>query len=97
MLPPNAQASFANLIRRLGPDAHVAIATQPLGRGSMEVLGGDPAMQAMSTSKVLILSALLRDKGGVGHLTAEQMSLAHASDHSVRQRCNSGPIWRLGS
>ena len=36
-------------------------------------------MQAMSTSKILILSALLRDKGGVHNLTAEQLSLAHAA------------------
>ena len=36
-------------------------------------------MQAMSTSKILILSALLRDKGGVNNLTAEQRSLAQAA------------------
>ena len=36
-------------------------------------------MQAMSTSKVLILSALLRDKGGVHNLTPEQMLLARAA------------------
>ena len=33
----------------------------------------------MSTSKILILSALLRDKGGVSHLTPEQMTLARAA------------------
>ena len=36
-------------------------------------------MQAMSTSKILILSALLRDKGGVNNLTAEQRALAQAA------------------
>ena len=36
-------------------------------------------MQAMSTSKILILSALLRDKGGVHNLSAEQISLARAA------------------
>jgi hypothetical protein len=36
-------------------------------------------MQAMSTSKVLILSALLRDKGGVQNFTAEQLSLARTA------------------
>jgi hypothetical protein len=45
----------------------------------MEVLGGDPPMLAMSTSKVLILSALLRNEGGVGNLTAEQSALARAA------------------
>jgi hypothetical protein len=78
-LDANAQVSFANLVTRLGPDAHITIAIQPLGRGRMEVLGGDPGMQAMSTSKILILAALLRDKGGVNNLTPEQMSLARAA------------------
>ena len=36
-------------------------------------------MQAMSTSKILILSALLRDKRGVQNLTAEQRALAQAA------------------
>ena len=36
-------------------------------------------MQAMSTSKILILSALLRDKRGVQNLTAEQRALALAA------------------
>jgi hypothetical protein len=45
----------------------------------MVVLGGDPSMQAMSTSKILILSALLLDKGGVQDLTPEQIALAHAA------------------
>ena len=78
-LAANAQASFANLTSRLGLDGRLAIAVQPLGRGSIEDLGGDPPMQAMSTSKILILSALLRDKGGVNNLTAEQRSLAQAA------------------
>ena len=36
-------------------------------------------MQAMSTSKILILSALLRDNGGEHNLSAEQRSLAQAA------------------
>jgi hypothetical protein len=36
-------------------------------------------MQAMSTSKILILSALLRDKGGVHDFTPEQIVLARAA------------------
>lgn len=78
-LGPDARASFLNLVARLGGDAHISLAIQPLGRGPMQVLGGDPVMRAMSTSKILILSALLRDKGGVSHLTTEQMSLARAA------------------
>jgi hypothetical protein len=78
-LKANAQASFAGLRSRLAPEARIAIAIQPLGSGRMQVLGGDPLMQAMSTSKILILSALLRDKGGFRHLTPEQTSLARAA------------------
>jgi hypothetical protein len=82
-IPPalnaNARASFANLTARLDLAGHLAVAVQPLGRGRMEVLGGDPAMQAMSTSKVLILSALLRERGGVTNLTAGQSALARAA------------------
>lgn len=78
-LEGNAEASFANLTTRLGLQGRLGVAIQPLGRGKTEVLGGDPAMQAMSTSKILILSALLRDKGGVDNLTAEQRSLAEAA------------------
>jgi hypothetical protein len=36
-------------------------------------------MQGMSTTKVLILAALLRDRGGVGVLTSEQRALARAA------------------
>lgn len=78
-LKANAQASFARLQSRLGSQARIAIAVQPLGLGSMQVLGGDPAMQAMSTSKILILSALLSDKGGIHNFTPEQMSSARAA------------------
>jgi hypothetical protein len=78
-LDGNAQGSFASLVTRLGLEGRLALAIEPLGRGSIEVLGGDPAMQAMSTSKILILSALLRDRGGVNNLTAEQHSLAEAA------------------
>jgi len=78
-LDANAQASFAKLRARLAPDARIAIAIQPLGSGPTQILGGDPAMRAMSTSKVLILSALLLDRGGVKHFTAEQKSLARTA------------------
>ena len=36
-------------------------------------------MQAMSTSKILILAALLRDKGGIGTLSPQQIALARAA------------------
>jgi hypothetical protein len=79
VLEGNAEASFANLSSGLQSEAHITIAIQPLGQGTMEVLGGDPAMQAMSTSKVLILSALLLDKRGVNNLTSGQLSLARSA------------------
>jgi hypothetical protein len=78
-LKANAQASFASLRNRLQSEARIAIAIQPMGRGKMQVLGGDPTMQAMSTSKILILSALLRDKDGVQNFTPEQMLLGRAA------------------
>jgi hypothetical protein len=78
-LDANAKASFARLKARLSPEARIAIAIEPFGAGATEVLGGDPAMQAMSTSKVLILSALLLDRGGVKHFTAVQKSLARTA------------------
>jgi hypothetical protein len=78
-LKATARASFASLRNRLQPEARIAIAIQPLGLGKVQVLGGDPTMQAMSTSKILILSALLRDRGGVQNMTAEQMLLARAA------------------
>jgi hypothetical protein len=78
-LKANARASFASLRNRLQSEARIAIAIQPLGLGKLQILGGDPTMQAMSTSKILILTALLRDKGGVHNLTPEQMLLAHAA------------------
>ena len=78
-LGANAHASFANLTAHLDLEGRLAVAIQPLGHGNIEVLGGDPAMQAMSTSKILILSALLLDKRGVNNLTPEQRALAQAA------------------
>lgn len=45
----------------------------------MQTLGANPAMQGMSTTKILILSALLRDRGGVGRFTATQRALAESA------------------
>jgi hypothetical protein len=78
-LDANAAASFQRLRDAVGSDARIAVAAQPLGAGRMQVFGGSPAMPAMSTSKVLILSALLADRGGVSRLTAEQKALAQTA------------------
>ncbi len=78
-LAPNATASFKRLRARLAGEAHIAVAVQPLGNGRMQVFGGNPLMPAMSTSKIFILAALLADKGGVRHLTAEQKALARTA------------------
>jgi hypothetical protein len=43
------------------------------------VFGSDPPMQAMSTSKVLILSALLLDKGGPSGLSPDERALAQTA------------------
>jgi hypothetical protein len=78
-LGTNARASFAQLRTRLAGEGRIAIAVQPLGTGRLQVLGGSPAMPAMSTSKIFILSALLLDRGGVQNFTAEQKSLAQTA------------------
>jgi hypothetical protein len=78
-LRADARPSFAALSEKLAPQARIAIAVQPVDGGRMQVLGDDPPMQAMSTSKILILSAVLRDRGGVDNLTPEQRSLAQAA------------------
>jgi hypothetical protein len=78
-LGPAARASFARLQDQIGSQARIAVAVQPLGQGPLQVFGSDPAMPAMSTSKVLILSALLLDKGGPDGLSAEERSLAQTA------------------
>jgi hypothetical protein len=75
----SARASFAGLARRLAGQGSISLAVEPLGTGPMTVLGPNPPMIAMSTSKVLILAALLRDKGGVSRLTSSELALAHAA------------------
>ncbi len=78
-LGPAARASFTRLQHQIGSQARISIAVQPLGQGPLQVLGNDPSMPAMSTSKVLILSALLLDKGGPNGLSAEERSLAQTA------------------
>lgn len=52
---------------------------EPLGTGPSAVFGSDPPMQGMSTTKILILAALLRDRGGVDKLTLAQQTFARAA------------------
>jgi hypothetical protein len=78
-LNSSARASFAGLERQLAGEGRISLAVEPLGTGSATILGADPPMIAMSTSKVLILSALLRDKGGVSRFTSSELALAHAA------------------
>jgi hypothetical protein len=75
-LGPGARASFTRLRDQIGSQAQISIAVQPLEQGPAQVFGNNPSMPAMSTSKVLILSALLLDKGGRGGLSADERSLA---------------------
>jgi hypothetical protein len=78
-LKPGARASFARLQRRLAGQGAISLAIRPLGTGPVTILGSDPAMIAMSTSKVLILAALLRDRGGVSRFDSNELALAHAA------------------
>jgi hypothetical protein len=78
-LGPDARASFARLQDQIGSQARISVAVRPLGQGPLQVFGTDPAMQAMSTSKVLILSALLLEEAGPSGLSAEERSLAQTA------------------
>ena len=79
LLEQGASWSFGLLQRHLQDEAKVSVAIEPLGAGSVTVLGDNPEMQGMSTTKVLILTALLRDRGGVARLTDAQRALAQAA------------------
>ena len=79
ILNGRAARSFAALQRDLGSEGQISIAIQPLGSSRVTVVGGDPQMIGMSTTKILVLAALLRERGGVANLTAEQRALARAA------------------
>ena len=78
-LGPEAARSFARLQDQIGSQADIAVAVQPLGQAPLQVFGSDPPMLAMSTSKVLILSSLLLDKGGPSGLSGEERALAQTA------------------
>jgi hypothetical protein len=78
-LGPDATTSFTQLQNQIGSQAQISVAVQPLGHGPLQIFGSDPSMPAMSTSKVLILSALLLDKGGPDGLSVEERSLAQTA------------------
>jgi hypothetical protein len=78
-LGPAARRSFAQLQDQIGSQARIAVAVQALGQGPLQVFGSDPPMPAMSTSKILILSALLLDKGGPDRLSADERALAQTA------------------
>ena len=78
-LRPTARASFAALQQGLEGEGRISIVVEPLGTGPRVVFGSDPPMQGMSTTKILILAALLRDRAGVGNLTSAQQALARAA------------------
>lgn len=78
-LRPTARASFAALQQRLEGEGRISVVVEPLGTGPSVVFGSDPPMQGMSTTKILILAALLRDRGGVDNLTSAQQALARAA------------------
>lgn len=78
-LRPGAAASFAQLQDSLGNQAQISVAIEPLGSETVRVLGADPAMLGMSTTKVLVLASLLRDRGGASHLTDTQRALAQSA------------------
>jgi hypothetical protein len=76
VLAVGAESSFQQLATSL--PGHVELAVQPLGSGPREVLGGDEAAHGWSTTKVPVLVALLRARGGEG-LTAQEQSWAQSA------------------
>jgi hypothetical protein len=70
-LTAGAVASFQQLA--VSVPGHVELAVQPLGAGPREVLGGDEAAHGWSTTKVPVLVALLRARGGEGLTSQEQV------------------------
>lgn len=76
LLAGDASGSFEQLAASL--PGRVELALAPLGAGPREVLGGDEAAHGWSTTKVPVLVALLRARGGEG-LTAQEQSWAQSA------------------
>lgn len=76
VLTVDAESSFQQLAASL--PGHVELAVQPLGSGPLEVLGGDEAAHGWSTTKVPVLVALIRARGGEG-LTSQEQLWAHSA------------------
>ncbi|HTY95473.1 MAG TPA: hypothetical protein VMB91_00410 [Solirubrobacteraceae bacterium] len=70
LLPPAAAASFRVLTARL--PGRVELAVQPLGSGPLQELGGDEPAHGWSTTKVLVLTSLLKVRGRTGLTAAER-------------------------
>lgn len=71
-----AEASFRQLAA--STSGSLAIAVQPLGAGSRQVLGSDEPAHGWSTTKVPVLVSLMRVRGSEG-LTPEEQTLAHSA------------------
>jgi hypothetical protein len=76
LLTQHARSSFQQLVAAL--PARVELAVTPLGDGSSEALGGDEPAQGWSTTKVVVLAALLRARGSKG-LTPQERRWAQAA------------------
>jgi hypothetical protein len=75
VLDAGASASFARLENSLS--GHVELTVAPLGVGTPETLGGDIAAHGWSTTKVPVLTALLKARRE--NLTSEEQSLAKSA------------------
>jgi hypothetical protein len=76
ILDTDAHVSFARL--QSGLPGHVELTVAPLGLGTPETLGGDAAAHGWSTTKIPVLAALLKARGGQG-LTPAELSWAHSA------------------
>jgi hypothetical protein len=72
VLDAGASASFARLV--LGLPGRVELAVAPLGAGAPATLGGDRAAPGWSTTKVPVLTALLKARGE--NLTSQERTWA---------------------
>jgi hypothetical protein len=75
LLDATASASFARLAA--GLSGRIELTVSPLGAGASVTLGGDAATHGWSTTKVPVLTALLRARGEV--LTPEERTWAQSA------------------
>ena len=83
VLAPNATTSFANFVRTQPGRVQVAIAS--IASGRVSTLGGNDPAPGWSTTKVAVLTALIKARGASGLTPAEQQLAETAITESDNQ------------